>query len=112
MICSRNRPHRAGDGPRPVRAGSGLALSSDRSVRRGLRDQARLRVYVHQAPSICGRCPAGTVALEAGGAGTYTKRAIPGPEPSWDAGGSPRFMQPVAAGSRVAVCLLRIRSGW
>ena len=28
------------------------------------------------------------------------------------AGGFPRFMQPVAQGSRVAVCLLRIRSGW
>jgi hypothetical protein len=30
------------------------------------------------------RCPAVTVTLDAGGAGTYTQRAIPGPEPSRD----------------------------
>jgi hypothetical protein len=33
----RVRPHLAGDGPRPVRAGSGLPLVSVRSVRRGSR---------------------------------------------------------------------------
>jgi len=37
--------------------------------------------YVDQALSTCARCPAGTVTLEAGGAGTYTQRAIPGPGP-------------------------------
>jgi hypothetical protein len=34
----------------------------------------------HRAPSGCARCPAVTVMLEAGGAGTYTQRAIPGRE--------------------------------
>ncbi len=32
----------------------------------------------------CPRCPAVTVTLDAGGAGTYTQRAIPGSEPSQD----------------------------
>jgi hypothetical protein len=40
-------------------------------------------VNVYQALSIA-RCPAGTVTLEAGGAGTYTERAIPGSEPGLD----------------------------
>jgi hypothetical protein len=111
MICSHDRPHRAGDA-RLVRAGYGLALYLLTGVSAEVSRIKRLRVHVHQALSICGRCPAGTVALDAGGADAYTQRAISGPEPSWDAGGSPRFMQPVATGSRVAVCLLRIRSGW
>src|SRR5262249_11880040 len=39
-----------------------------------------------QALSSCGRCPAMTVTLEAGGADTYTQRAIPGSELSQDSG--------------------------
>jgi uncharacterized membrane protein YphA (DoxX/SURF4 family) len=38
-------------------------------------------VCVDQALFACARCPAVTVTLEAGGAGTYTARAIPGSEP-------------------------------
>ena len=38
-------------------------------------------VYVHQELSACAGCPAVTVMLDAGGAGTYTQRAIPGHEP-------------------------------
>ena len=38
-------------------------------------------VYVDRRLSACAGCPAGTVMLDAGGADTYTKRAIPGPEP-------------------------------
>lgn len=41
-------------------------------------------MYVYQALFTYARCPAGTVTLEAGGAGTDTQRAIPGPEPSQD----------------------------
>lgn len=54
-----------------VRFGQAAAwpLSPDRSARRGLRDQARLRVYVHQAPFTCAGCPAGTVTVEAGRCG-------------------------------------------
>ena len=44
-------------------------------------------MYVHQALSSCARCPAIIVTLEAGGAGTYTQRAIPGTEPSQDSRG-------------------------
>ena len=70
-----------------ARARSGQApawpLVSDRSVRRGSRIK-RLRVYVHQALFTRARCPAVAVALEAGGADTYTQRAIPGSEPSQD----------------------------
>jgi hypothetical protein len=78
----RDHPHLAGDGPRPVRAGSGLPLVSDRSVRSGLQAQARLRVYLGRYRSACAGCPAGTVALGAGGADTHTQRAIPGSESS------------------------------
>jgi len=69
-----------------VRSGQAPAwpLSSDRSVRSGLQGQARLRVYVGPGLSTCAGCPAGTVALGAGGAGTYTQRAIPGSEPGQD----------------------------
>jgi hypothetical protein len=72
-----DHPHLGGDGPRPVRAGSGLALGSDRSVRSGLQGQARLRVYVHRRLSVCSGCPSATVALGAGGADTYTQRTHP-----------------------------------
>jgi hypothetical protein len=63
-----------------VRSGQAPAwpLVSDRSVRSGLQGQARLRVYVGRCLSTCAGCPAGTVALGAGGADTYTQRAIPG----------------------------------
>jgi len=81
--------HLAGDGPRPVRAGSAWPSSSDRSARRGLQDQAWLRVYVRQARSSCAHCPAVTVTLDAGGAGTYTKQAIPGSEPAGSFGPYP-----------------------
>ena len=66
-----------------VRSGQAPAwpLVSDRSVRRGLQGQASLRVYVDQARFTCARCPAVTVTLDAGGADTYTSRAIPGPIP-------------------------------
>jgi hypothetical protein len=53
-----------------------LPLVSDRSVRSGLRGQTRLRVYVDRYLSTCAGCPAGTVALGAGGADTSTERAI------------------------------------
>jgi len=68
------RLHRAGDGPRPVRAGSGLALGFWPECPQWLRGQARLSVYIDRHPSARVGCPAGTVALEAGGAGTYTQR--------------------------------------
>jgi hypothetical protein len=59
-----------------VRVWSGQApawpLSSDGSARSGLQGQARLRVYVDRRLSACARCPAVTVTLDAGGAGTYT----------------------------------------
>ncbi len=65
-----------------ARARSGQApawpLVSDRSVRCGLQGQARLRVYVGRCLSSCAGCPAGSVALGAGGADTYAQRAIPG----------------------------------
>jgi hypothetical protein len=79
-IVASDRPHRAGDGPRPVRAGSAWPLTSDRSARSGLQGQARLRVYIDWCFSSCAGCPACTVALGAGGAGTYTERAISGPD--------------------------------
>ena len=70
-----------------ARARSGQALAwplvSDRSVRRGSgvkRDFAC--TFTRQFP--CARCPAVTVMLEAGGAGTYTQRAIPGADRSQD----------------------------
>jgi len=37
--------------------------------------------FIDRCLSSCAGCPAGTVALGAGGAGTYTERAIPGSEP-------------------------------
>ena len=66
-----------------VRSGQAPAwpLVSDRSVRRGSRVK-RDFVYVHRALSARARRPAATVTLEAGGAGTYTERIIPGAEPS------------------------------
>jgi hypothetical protein len=69
--------HVAGDGLPTVRAGSGLALGSDRSVRSGLQGQARLRMYIDQRPSICAGWPASTVAPGTGRADTYTQQAIP-----------------------------------
>ena len=70
-----------------ARARSGQApawpLSSDRSVRRGSRGK---RDFACTCPGsfTCARCPAVAVTLGAGGAGTYTQRAIPGSEPSQD----------------------------
>ena len=61
---------------------SGLALAVRPAGLAETSGVKRLRVYVHQAPFTCTRCPAVTVTLEAGGAGTYTSRAIPGSEPS------------------------------
>jgi hypothetical protein len=96
----RGRPHRAGDGR--VRSGQAPAwpLASDRSARRdsGVK---RLRMYVHQALFTCARCPAVTVTLDAGGAGTDTQRAIPGPEPSHD---SSTFRPQRALVSRLGSC--------
>src|SRR5260370_23981318 len=56
-------------------------LVSDWSVRRGSWSSVTSRVR-HQAFFTRAGCPAVTVTLEAGGADTYTQRAIPGPEPS------------------------------
>src|SRR5213082_2808294 len=42
----------------------------------------------------CARCPAVTVTLEAGGADTYTQRAIPGSEPSQDSCTFPPVVPP------------------
>jgi len=77
----RDCPHFEGDGPRPVRAGFGLALGSGRSVRRGSRVKRNF-AFTFTCSSTCAGCPAHTVTLEAGGADTYTQRAIPGSEPS------------------------------
>ena len=63
-----------------ARVRSGRARPGPRSlagVPAGLQDQACLRVYVDRDVSTGSRCPAATVALEAGGAGTDNKRAIP-----------------------------------
>jgi hypothetical protein len=68
-----------------VRSGQALAwlLSRDRSARREVCGIKRdFGVYVHQAPFACAGCPAGTITLEAAGAGTYAQRAIPGSDPS------------------------------
>ena len=46
-------------------------------------------MHVRQARSSYPHCPAVTVTLDAGGAGTYTQRAIPGSEPS-------QFFSPLA----------------
>jgi hypothetical protein len=81
MLIAR-RLYLAGDGPRPVRAGSAWPLSSGRSVRRGSRVKRDFACTFtrHFSPVLV--CPAVTVMLEAGGADTYTQRARPGSEPS------------------------------
>ena len=73
-----------------VRSGQAPAwpLVSDRSARRGSRIKHDF-ACTFAAPSTCVRCPAATVMLDAGGAGTYTQRAIPGSEPS-------QFFSPLA----------------
>ena len=62
-----------------VRSGQAPAwpLSSARSARRAPGSSVTSRV---RSPGTftCARCPAVTVTLEAGGAGTYTQSAIPG----------------------------------
>ena len=67
-----------------VRSGSAPAwpLVSGRSVRSGSRVKRDFPCTLTGALPPALVCPAGTVALEAGGAGTYTQRAIPGSEPS------------------------------
>ena len=77
----RDRPHAAGDGPRPVRAGSGPAPWSLTGVPAEVSRIKHDFACTFAAPSTCVRCPAATVMLDAGGAGTYTQRAIPGSEP-------------------------------
>ena len=66
-----------------VRPGQAPAwpLSSDRSVRRGSRVKHDFACTFTWHYSPVPGCPAGPVMLEAGGAGTYTQRAIPGSEP-------------------------------
>ncbi len=74
---------RTGQGMARARSGQPPAwpLVSDRSVRRGLRDQATSRARL-PGTFTCARWPAVTVTLEAGRADTYTQRAIPGPQAS------------------------------
>jgi hypothetical protein len=58
-------------------------LVSDRSVRRGSRVKRDFAcAFTSHFTRV--RCPAVTVTLEAGGADTYTQRAIPGTEPGQD----------------------------
>ena len=66
-----------------VRSGQALAcpLSSDRSVRRGSRVKRDFACTFTGHLPLC-LLPCVTVTLEAGGADTYTQRAIPGSEPS------------------------------
>jgi hypothetical protein len=76
----RDRLHVAGDGPRPVRAGSGLALwflTGVSAEAPGSSVTSRVR---SPGPLTRARWPAVTVMLDAGGADTYTQRAIPGPD--------------------------------
>jgi hypothetical protein len=72
VTCSMSGTSRfTGDGPRPAGGRSCPTLNYQPSVRRGSRVK-RDFAYVHQAVSSGVRCPAITVTLEAGGAGTYT----------------------------------------
>jgi hypothetical protein len=78
-------PTRRLQGMARARSGQAAAwpLSSGRSVRRGSgvkRDFA----CAFTSTFTCARRPAATVTLEAGGADTYTQRAIPGSVPSQD----------------------------
>jgi hypothetical protein len=81
---ARDRLHGAGDGPRPVRAGSGLALGFwPECPQRPPASSVTSRVR-SAGTFCCARCPRVTVTLDAGGADTYTPRAIPGSEPRQD----------------------------
>jgi hypothetical protein len=80
MEC--DRPHLAGDGPRPGRAGSRLTLLSDRSVRRGSWVKRDFTCPSTRQFSVCAGCPAVTVMLEAGGA-DERRSALPGPLAGW-----------------------------
>jgi hypothetical protein len=88
LLSTRHRPSgstlaRTLQGMAHVRSGQASAwpLSSDRSVRRGSSVKRDFACTFSRASSTCARCPAVTVTLDAGGAGTDTQRAIPGTEP-------------------------------
>jgi hypothetical protein len=83
-IPRRHNERLAGDGSRPARAGFRPALSLwPECPQRSPGSSVTLRVRL-PGTFTRARCPAATVMLDAGGAGTYTQRAIPGPEPSRD----------------------------
>ena len=80
---SSGKPTRTVQGMARVRSGQAPAwpLVTDRSARRGSGVKRDFACTFTRRFSPCARCPAVTVALDAGGAGTYTTRAILGPGP-------------------------------
>ena len=84
----RRLPRTTGTVQGMVRVRSGQApawpLSSDRSVRRGSGVKRDFACTFARHFFTCAHCPAATVTLGAGGAGTYTQRAIPGSVPGQD----------------------------
>ena len=103
----RDRPHLAGDGPRPVRAGSSLALGFLAGV--SVVTPVSSVACTLAGTLTCARCPMVTVTLETGGADTSTQRAIPRISPLAATKTAPSLSQrvsgfPVAHRRSVAEC--------